>query len=130
MCALPDGSLAPELARTLDGVGQWLEKFGQSIYGTRRGPIPPQPWGFSTARGSPEHPAEIYLHILTSKEDVPVVFDPSISWAPYLFGKKDPLKLTRSRGGLVLELPPKDRLPIDTVITLMPRATEPTPKAN
>jgi len=127
--ALPDGGLAPELTQTLQDVGKWLAAFDQSVYGTRRGPIPPQPWGFSTARGSPEHPQEIFLHILASREDVPVIFDPSISWVPCLFGKKNPLKLTRSGLGLVLELPPKDRLPIDTIVTLTPRLTEPSPKA-
>jgi len=126
--ALPDGSLAPELTQTLEDVGRWLATFGQSVYGTRRGPIPPQPWGFSTARGSPEHPKEIYLHILTSKEDVPVIFDPSISWVPCLFGKKNPLKLTRSGRGLVLELPRQDRLPIVTIVSLTPRLTEPAAK--
>jgi len=126
--ALPDGSLAPELTRTLEDVGKWLTAFDQSVYKTRRGPIPPQPWGFSTARGPSEHPKEIYLHILPSKEDTPVVFDPSISWVPRLFGKKDPLKLTRSARGLILELPPSDRLPIDTVVILTPRPAESAPK--
>jgi alpha-L-fucosidase len=128
--ALPDGSLAPELTKTLEDVGKWLTTFGQSVYGTRRGPIPPQPWGFSTARGSSGHLKEIYLHILPSREDVPVVFDPSISWVPCLFGKKNPLKLTRSGRGLNLDLPPSDRLPIDTIVTLTPRPAGPSPKAN
>lgn len=127
--ALGDGGLAPELTKTLEEVGKWLEQYGQSVYGTRKGPIPPQPWGCSTALGSPKHPTEIYLHILTSKENVPVVFDPSISWSPHLFGKKNPLNLRRSGRGLVLELPPKDRLPIDTIVTLTPRPSEPPPKA-
>jgi alpha-L-fucosidase len=127
--ALPDGSLAPEVTTTLAEVGNWLEKYGRSVFGTRRGPIPPQPWGFSTATGSPEHPLEIYLHILTSKQDVPVVFDPSISWVPYLFGAKNPLLLTRSGRGLVLDLPPKDRLPIETIIILTPRVIQPLSKA-
>jgi alpha-L-fucosidase len=122
--ALPDGSLALDLIKTLDEVGKWLTTYGQSVYGTRRGPIPPQPWGFSTARGPSEHPTEIYLHILPSTENIPVVFDPSISWVPSLFGKKDVLKLTRSGRGLILELPSRDRLPIDTVITLAPRPRE------
>jgi alpha-L-fucosidase len=126
--ALPDGRLAEELFKTLEEVGKWLEKYGESVYGTRRGPISPQAWGFSTAKGSPEHPAEIYLHILSSKDDVPVVFDPSMAWVPHRFGTKNALKLTRSGRGLALELPRQDRLPIDTVVTLTPRTPEPSPK--
>ncbi len=127
--ALPDGGLPPEVAQTLEAVGKWLATFGQAVFNTRRGPIAPQPWGYSTVRGSPEHPQEIYLHILTSKEDIPVIFDPSISWVPSLFGRKNPLKLTRSGRGLILELPRQDRLPIDTIVTLTPRPAESSPKA-
>jgi alpha-L-fucosidase len=128
--ALPDGSLATESTKSLEEIGKWLSKYGQTVYGTRRGPIAPQPWGVSTARGSPDHPTEIYLHIFTLRADVPVVFDPSIAWVPRLFGKRDPLKLTESGRGLVLEVPPKDRLPIETIVTLSPRRTETSPKAN
>jgi alpha-L-fucosidase len=61
----PDGTLDPESVQRLEGVGAWLAKYGQSIYGTHGGPIAPQPWGVST------HSADaIYLHILdTSKAD-------------------------------------------------------------
>jgi alpha-L-fucosidase len=127
--AAPDGGLDQDLAKTLAQVGEWLGKYGHSVYGTRRGPIPPQPWGFSTARGSPEQPSEIYLHVVSPRDDVSVVFDPASAWVPYSFGKTVPLRLTRTARGLVLELEPKDRMPIDTIVTLLPRKREPPPKA-
>ena len=32
-------------------VGQWLAKNGETIYGTRGGPMPPRPWGVTTHKG-------------------------------------------------------------------------------
>ena len=119
----PDGTIGPEFTQRLQDVGKWLATYGESVYGTRRGPIPPQSWGVSTASGSPEHPNEIYLHVFKLKDGTSIVFDPSFSWTPYLFGKHTPLTLKQTKGGLVLDLPAEIRLPIDTIITLSPKAT-------
>jgi len=56
---MPDGNLQPEQVETLLGVGQWLEKYGKTVYGTRGGPYKPGPWGAATRNGN-----KIYLHIL------------------------------------------------------------------
>jgi alpha-L-fucosidase len=119
----PDGTIGPEMTQRLQEVGKWLADNGQSVYGTRRGPIPPQPWGVSTATGSPEHPNKIYLHVFEQKEKTSIVFDPSFSWSPYLFAKHTPLTLKQTKGSLVLDLPAEIRLPIDTIITLSPKTT-------
>ncbi|HYM12343.1 MAG TPA: alpha-L-fucosidase, partial [Bryobacterales bacterium] len=41
----PDGTIQPEFADRLRQVGAWLKVNGDSIYGTREGPIPPADWG-------------------------------------------------------------------------------------
>ena len=56
---LPDGTIDPEIVRRLEGIGDWMSQYGHTIYGTRGGPIKPQPWGVSTQTVD-----EIYLHIL------------------------------------------------------------------
>ena len=117
----PDGTIGPEFTQRLQDVGKWLATYGESVYGTRRGPIPPQTWGVSTARGSPEHPSEIYLHVFKIKEGTSIVFDPSFSWTPYLFGKPEPLKLRQTKKSLVLDLPREASMPIDTIIALTPK---------
>ena len=117
----PDGTIGAEMTQRLQEVGKWLEVFGESVYGTRRGPIPPQPWGVSTVHGSPEHPDKIYLHVFAQNDKTSIVFDPTFSWTPYLFGKQTPLMLKQAKGGLVLEIPTEVRLPIDTVISLSPK---------
>lgn len=55
---MPDGRIAPEHVERLLGVGQWLNKHGETIYGTRGGPFPPGPWGCSTHKGD-----VIYVHV-------------------------------------------------------------------
>jgi alpha-L-fucosidase len=59
----PDGTIDPEFVNRLEGIGAWLDKYGQTIYGTRGGPIAPQRWGVST-----QTPQAIYLHILDTSQ--------------------------------------------------------------
>lgn len=56
----PDGTIDPEMEQRLKGIGEWLSQHGHTIYGTRGGPIGPQPWGTSTQTAE-----AVYLHLLT-----------------------------------------------------------------
>jgi alpha-L-fucosidase len=55
----PDGQIEPEQAARLREVGDWLKKYGESIYATRGGPYLPGDFGVSTYREK-----TIYLHLL------------------------------------------------------------------
>jgi alpha-L-fucosidase len=55
----PDGQIDPAQAARLRQVGDWLSKYGESIYSTRGGPYLPGDFGVSTYRDN-----TIYLHIL------------------------------------------------------------------
>lgn len=55
----PDGTIDEVSAERLRGVGAWLAENGESIYGTRGGPVAPQDWGVTTAK-----PGKVYLHVL------------------------------------------------------------------
>jgi alpha-L-fucosidase len=48
---MPDGRIQPEFAERLRDVGAWLAAHGESIYGTRGGPVTPRPWGVTTHEG-------------------------------------------------------------------------------
>ncbi len=61
----PDGTIQPEAVERLLEIGRWLEKNGESIYGTRRGPYSPADWGVSTMKGDDT----VYLHILKFPEN-------------------------------------------------------------
>jgi len=75
-CAIGDGNFLLNVApnnlgvieerevELLKGAGEWLEKNGESIYGTRGGPFYPDTWGGSTYKGK-----TIYLHVLNWPED-------------------------------------------------------------
>jgi alpha-L-fucosidase len=56
---MPDGRIQPEFAERLREVGAWLAAHGESIYGTRGGPVTPRPWGVTTQKGN-----TVYVHVL------------------------------------------------------------------
>lgn len=50
------------------GVGRWLEKNGESIYGATRTDLPQQPWGVTTWKGD-----TLYAHIFTVPQDGKII---------------------------------------------------------
>ena len=62
---MPNGKIQPEFVDRLKQVGAWLEKNGETIYGTRGGPLTPRPWGVTTRKGN-----KVYLHILNWQDPV------------------------------------------------------------
>ena len=54
-----DGTIDHEASQRLLEIGTWLKTFGESVYGTRRGPIRPQPWGVSTQKGEQRRPEDL-----------------------------------------------------------------------
>lgn len=59
-----DGRVDPKDVAILDGVGAWMAKYGESIRGTARSPLPIQTWGRSTLRGT-----RLYLHVFDWPSD-------------------------------------------------------------
>lgn len=55
----PDGTIQPEAVERLQVLGKWTNAHGESIYGTRKGPVPPRAWGATTQRGD-----TVYVHVL------------------------------------------------------------------
>ncbi|HRW29233.1 MAG TPA: alpha-L-fucosidase, partial [Emcibacteraceae bacterium] len=60
---MPDGQIQAENIKTFHEMGEWLKIYGESIYGTRGGPIGPRPWGVTTNKDK-----TIYIHILDWKD--------------------------------------------------------------
>jgi alpha-L-fucosidase len=61
---MPNGKIQPEFVSTLKEMGVWLEKNGETIYGTRGGPIPPKSWGVTTYKGN-----KVFVHILNAEDN-------------------------------------------------------------
>jgi alpha-L-fucosidase len=109
----PDGRIDPEQAQRLREIGAWLDKNGQSIYGTRGGPFLPGQYGASTRSGN-----TIYLHILKwpgEKLALPAI-PARIVGASLLAGGD--VRVEQSERGIELSLPPAAPDGIDTVIVL------------
>jgi alpha-L-fucosidase len=59
-----DGSIQPEFTDTLQALGRWMARYGESIYGTRGNVLPPQEWGGVTVKNN-----TFYVHILKKPGD-------------------------------------------------------------
>jgi alpha-L-fucosidase len=110
---MPDGRLEPRQVAVLKQVGTWLNRVGESIYGTRGGPWKPTKNIASTRRGN-----VIYVHILNGAGDSIELPDIArkIKSAASLNGGN--VKFTHRDGTLILTVPPGRRDASDTVVKL------------
>jgi alpha-L-fucosidase len=58
------GAIEKQQADRLAQVGDWLGKYGQTIYGTRGGPWKPESWGGCTCVGN-----KVYVHVIDWTDD-------------------------------------------------------------
>ncbi|MCH5719995.1 alpha-L-fucosidase [Niabella hibiscisoli] len=58
---MPNGDIQREFKDTLQAVGNWMSKYGHTIYSTRGNAMAPQKWGVVTAK---EH--VYYIHLLNT----------------------------------------------------------------
>ena len=124
----PDGQLPTQAVNILKHVGQFMSKYGTSIYRTRGGCVPPQPWGVTTQDGK-----KLYIHILnkevegnTVNEGLERVQDGALSIYVPLKGKtlsnvsimhtNTPLNIKREKEGYRIYLPKRPDS-VDLVLT-------------
>lgn len=55
----PNGEIPDVALERLKGMGEWLSKYGETVYGTTRGDIMTADWGTTTRKGN-----TLYVHIL------------------------------------------------------------------
>ena len=110
---MPNGKIQPEFVERLHAMGQWLRKYGDSIYGTRGGPVKPRPWGVTTQKG-----ARIYVHILDWNDEVLALPKIPVIYKASLFANGTPVEFQQVNGATLLRLPSKSIDPIDTVVVL------------
>jgi alpha-L-fucosidase len=110
---MPDGTIQPEFLERLAAMGKWLRANGESIYGTRGGPLPPQSWGVSTHKDD-----KVYLHVLSDTDEVIAVpgLGGKIADMKLLNGSK--IKYEETSVGTIVRLPETGRDPDDTVIVV------------
>jgi alpha-L-fucosidase len=109
----PDGRIQDEFTERLREMGGWLSKYGESIYGTRGGPIGPRPWGVTTAKAG-----RVYVHLLDWPDRALVIpaIGKTVQSARVMGGGGVPVKAVEN--GLLLQLPEGVRDAFDTVIEM------------
>jgi len=111
---MPDGRIQPEHQALLQEMGKWLSKNGETIYGTKGGPLTAREWGVTTQKGN-----KVYVHVLNW-------FDESLlipAWGKKIksarfFNDKTPVKFSESEFGITLRIPKDKRDQVDTIIEL------------
>ncbi len=99
---MPDGTIQPEFVDTLKAIGKWLDKNGETIYGTRGDYIPPKPWGVFTLKGK-----SLYMHILHKPERDAFIFVPELKdkiVKAFLFSDKKEIKIKQQAEGTFIYL--------------------------
>jgi len=108
----PNGEIDPQFVTRLKTIGEWLSKYGDSIYGTRGGPIPPDDWGVTTQKEN-----NIYVHVLNWSS--PLLALPPIASkivAAHFMVGGDQVDVKQSTDGVVLKLPGPAKDETDRVI--------------
>jgi alpha-L-fucosidase len=111
---MPDGRIEKRQTDILMGIGTWLDRYGESIYGTRGGPYRSASWLASTHKGN-----RIYVHLLTlpgTEVLLPALPGRSVKSARLLGAGE--MRLKMEDGKLKIALPAKPDDANDTVIVL------------
>lgn len=111
---MPNGEIQQEFSSRLLAVGQWLSKYGESIYATRGGPVPAGDWGVTTQKEN-----KIYVHILDWA--APLLALPPIQAqirAAKALSDGSSLEFRQSADGVILKVPPQQGDEPDRVVVL------------
>jgi len=111
---MPNGQIQQEFQTRLLAMGEWLSKYGDSIYGARGGPVAPADWGVTTQKGD-----HIYVHVLNWSTPLLALppIEKKIESARSLV-EGTPVPFTQNSDGVVLKIPPPRSDETDRVIEL------------
>jgi alpha-L-fucosidase len=111
---MPNGKIQPEHVALLKQMGEWNRQYGETIYGTRGGPLSARDWGVMTQKGN-----KMYVHILNWHDEtltLPKLGKKIVSAT--LFIDKTPVKFLENDFGLSIKVPKDKMNDIDTVVEL------------
>ena len=98
---MPDGRIEQRQKERLKEIGNWLGKYGESVYGTKGGPYKPTEKMASTRKGN-----KIYIYLFNWGKDnvkIPVPGDNEIKGCSILKGPN--LRFEKARNNLKIEIP-------------------------
>jgi alpha-L-fucosidase len=111
-----DGTFDGKDQAILKGIGAWMQKNGESIYGSKASPLPLQSWGVSTVKEN-----TLYLHVFNWPADNKLYVGglESNIGKVYLLANKKPLTATRlNEKDVIINLPPAMPDTMNTVIAV------------
>ena len=97
----PDGTLPDESLHRLKAIGEWMDVYGETIYGTKAGRVPQQPWGVSTRKGHRN-----FLHIFKDTAEIFVPLANADIKGCKTYPAGTPLKYRKVDGGIQIMLQP------------------------
>jgi alpha-L-fucosidase len=111
---MPDGKIQPEFVNTLKELGVWMNKNGETIYGTRGGPVTPRAWGVTTQKGN-----KVYVHILNPEDNNLLIpdFDVKVKKITF-FGSGEKLKFKQDAFGIAISVPEGNLDEFDTILVI------------
>lgn len=110
----PEGVISVDQAQRVAELGQWLDQYGQSIYGTRGGPFQPVDGVYgTTCRDN-----RIYVHVLkwaNETLELPALPGELVSWRVLTGGSAT---VDASAAGTVITYTAAGGAPVDTILEL------------
>jgi alpha-L-fucosidase len=112
---MPNGKIQPENIDTLAVMGKWLEKYGETVYNTRKGPVRPQDWGATTVAKD----GTVYVHLLEMKDENLLIpsLPQKIKTATYFQGGGK-VTFKETDYGVLLHIPEAKQDNVDTILVL------------
>lgn len=108
-----DGNMEEEQVKRLAELGVWMKQYGETLYGTRGGPVIPGSWGGTTYKEN-----KVYVHIMEWKSDkirLQLTGNKLKSWKLWNVKSAD---IQEKDGYIQIEVPEAERDAYDTIIEL------------
>jgi alpha-L-fucosidase len=111
---MPTGEIQPEFTDSLAVAGRWLKGHGESIYGTRGGPLGPQVWGVTTQTDK-----YVYVHLLKRPNEETIYIPGVYKKAPVaMLGETQTLNGAVEKQGIHIDVKQLPPYRIDLVLKL------------
>jgi alpha-L-fucosidase len=95
----PNGELPAEALDRLKEMGEWLRKYGDTVYGTTAGDVQAQEWGVTTRKGN-----RLFVHIFDLKgKELQLPLECKVTKAVE-YSTKNKVQFTQNAAGTTLHL--------------------------
>lgn len=111
---MPNGVVQEEFQDTLKAIGNWMDKYGESVYGTRGNIMPAQDWGVVTSKNN-----KVYVHVL--KDSVQPIIISGIEGkikSCKLMAQNEQVKYKQDKSGVTIDLAKVPLMEPDTIIEI------------